>query len=270
MSKHSSSDFTQGELAGMEEHAAFLGYFDPMKLSCLQGEPNLKLIASLSERCDELVSKGRLAWSLTPDYRAKILARLQTEDRLEQAAIKAKIRALDDGDEIGKWMIELVLGSSAELTEFTELTRDQLGQVRIAKAMLAPILKRSLPDIDSALERKVAEEALDLVRSPRLLGRDAELSLLRLFALGHESTGLDANALVLTGIGGSGKSALLAQFVSAIRAPTWKIGPIVIWFDFDRALFSSCDATLMTSELARQLGLFLPRGEAVRDFCRAL
>ncbi|MBC7685805.1 MAG: ATP-binding protein, partial [Bdellovibrionales bacterium] len=270
MSKHSWSDFTQGELAGMEEHAVFLGYFDPIKLSCLQGEPNVKLIASLSERCDELVSKGRLAWSLTPDYRTEILARLQSENRLEQVAIKARRRALDDGDEIGKWMIELVLGVSAELTEFTKLTRDQLGQMRIAKAMLAPILKRSLPDIDSALERKVAEEALDLVRSPRLLGRAAELSLLRLFALDRQQTALAANALVLTGIGGSGKSALLAQFVSTIRAPSWKVGPIVIWFDFDRALFSSCDATVMMSEVARQLGLFLPRAEAARDFCRAL
>ncbi|NHZ64084.1 ATP-binding protein [Massilia genomosp. 1] len=261
------TDVDRQDLARMEERAAFLGHFNPMTMaSTPAADSNMHLLVSLSECCDEVLNEGNLAWTLTPDARTAVFERLYSEERLHEAATLAKEHQVDENDLLGKWIVKLVLDEPIDLPG---LALNEISQARIAKGMVSNYLEHRMPDLDMVLERKVADNALDLVRSSRLLGRDTELAALREFMLARGPSRMQSNALMLGGVGGSGKSALLAECVRRVRGTDWS-GPMVAWIDFDRALFSRFDETVMMAELARQIGLSLRDSEGVHAFRVAL
>jgi hypothetical protein len=100
-------------------------------------------------------------------------------------------------------------------------------------------------------------------------GRDAELARLREFAEGPAADPAYGPAPVqpVTGIGGSGKSTVLAALVrpylDRIRAGD-HTGPAVVVIDFDRVLFRAQAQLELSFEFTRQLGWAAP--EAGADF----
>ena len=111
------------------------------------------------------------------------------------------------------------------------------------------------------IERNAALDALDLLankNTKRLFGRQREIREL----IRYRNTDLgDAqnNALrlcVITGVGGAGKSALLARYIyrQRSRANT----PPIIYFDFDRSSLTPDKTLTLTFEFTRQLALYVP------------
>jgi hypothetical protein len=102
------------------------------------------------------------------------------------------------------------------------------------------------------------------------LGRDAEIDLIRRYVgtgkihvpqpepewLVHVGApkAESAAAVLVTGIGGVGKSAVMSQLIQSERKNRWSGVPIVV-LDFDRPTLASADAVEMTAEFTRQLAL---------------
>ncbi len=59
--------------------------------------------------------------------------------------------------------------------------------------------------------------------------------------------------MLVTGIGGSGKSALIAELVKTVRKDDWS-GPITVLLDFDEPNLSLGAEREWTAELTRQIG----------------
>jgi hypothetical protein len=256
------NDVDNQHLALIEERAAFVGSFDPMDLAASLSTPlSTPVLEVLSGRCDELARGDRFEWSLKPDSRNDVFKRLTQSDRLQSVAADARKSGVDA---LGQWIVDLVLEYP---TSLKELSRSDMDALRVAKELVGPFLKNiQLPDIDSAVERRAAEDALSVVRSPSLIGRAIELKVLSEFLDAPSRSGRPLT-ITVTGMGGSGKSALLAQFVHQTRGPDWA-GPFLVLFDFDRALFCKVESTAMMAELARQIGLYLPNSKEIAEFRR--
>jgi hypothetical protein len=97
-------------------------------------------------------------------------------------------------------------------------------------------------EIDRTLERRRVRSRLETVGGAAFRGREAELAELRTW-YGSGTAG----ALALTGIGGIGKSALVARFALDLD-PT----PLILWLDFDRADLAPDDAVSVLRPLLEQ------------------
>jgi len=116
----------------------------------------------------------------------------------------------------------------------------------------------------SALELRLRDDELDRL-SRDMVGREDEIIELRRYL--HDVWAKPPAQLPifrLSGIGGIGKSTLLAEFVRR-RLPVERFGDaIVIWIDYDRLRISSRDVASVLIEIARQLAWALPaRAEAL-------
>lgn len=99
-------------------------------------------------------------------------------------------------------------------------------------------------EVARVLERRRAREKLTQIAGPDFVGRTGELKKL------HEwFEAADPPAMVVSGIGGMGKSSLVANFAAGLVGPT-----PMIWLDFDRADLAPDDALSVLKAISRQLG----------------
>jgi hypothetical protein len=131
-------------------------------------------------------------------------------------------------------------------------------------------LRGRLSDLAEAHRLAAVNRLLDdhrvLIREG-VFGRAAVLERLRSFAGEPVEAGGGVPMLAVTGIGGSGKSTVLAQFANPylenlMAAPA--AGPLVVVIDFDRLQFRPGRELEMSFEVTRQLGMAHP--EAGADF----
>ncbi|HEX7810162.1 MAG TPA: hypothetical protein VF608_15610, partial [Thermoanaerobaculia bacterium] len=95
--------------------------------------------------------------------------------------------------------------------------------------------------VTRVLERKRVRSRLAVIAGKDFRGRDKELGALRDWWKESKAP------LSVSGIGGIGKSALVAQFASELPANT-----LLLWLDFDRADLAPDDAGSVLAELVRQ------------------
>ncbi|HEY0081490.1 MAG TPA: trypsin-like peptidase domain-containing protein, partial [Pyrinomonadaceae bacterium] len=153
-------------------------------------------------------------------------------------------------DELGQRVIDRILKGppySLEMAKDTELPY-WLQAVRWF-ADVEPKLPTPA-EVNRTLERRRVRSRLLIVAGPDFTGRARELARMRKW---YENS--QAGPLVISGIGGIGKSSLVAQFASSLTADT-----ILLWLDFDRADLAPDDAesvlTLLSDQMAVQLGGF--------------
>ncbi|MBL7259238.1 S1 family peptidase [Paractinoplanes lichenicola] len=107
-------------------------------------------------------------------------------------------------------------------------------------------------EVNRQLERRRLRSRLTVVAGPGFRGRDEELSWLKSWYNRAE-----AGPMVVTGIGGIGKSALVARFAARLPEQT-----LLCWLDFDRADLAPDDAdsvlSLLTDQMAVQIDGFVP------------
>lgn len=101
--------------------------------------------------------------------------------------------------------------------------------------------------VNLVLERRKVRGRLMEIAGPAFRGREAERACLRAW---YEAP--SAGPLVVTGIGGAGKSALAARFAVELSPDT-----LVLWLDFDRADLAPDDSASVLDALGEQAAVQL-------------
>lgn len=111
------------------------------------------------------------------------------------------------------------------------------------------------------IERNAALDGLDSLAnkySKRLFGRQREIRDLIRFRNTNlvDEKNKALRLCIITGVGGAGKSALLARYI--FRQRSRENMPPIIHFDFDRFSLAQDDPLTLTFEFTRQLALYVP------------
>ena len=266
--------------------AAVLGVFDPRDLLDAGREDHARSLAELAVLSVETAFGPDWLWSLTEDARRAGLALLPPPGPARRAHLAATRPR--EGDELGRAALDLLApGPRPDLRRLlagrtTSLPDDRL----IALFKMLELIGSSgiaLPDwladgdarrrLQHAIMQRRTAKAAQAVLPDRFRGRTRELAALRDFALtgGLPKPGTSAirrlgNAspdgvptLLVAGIGGTGKSALLEQLRRSLKS-TDRV--VLARFDLDRAALRMGDQVALAQELLRQIGYALPTLDA--------
>lgn len=268
--------------------AAVCERFDAQALVAAITDPAQRRAAlqQLARDALEIEHDGAFRWTLQQPARQRILAELSDAEferalvAQSQDALARQIAAI-----IGK--NKVAAGNGAVRYRALELLRLAQSQgAAIARQDLGQQARQSRAD----LNRQSATASLQsTLRSP-LRGRAGELRLLREFA-GAGARAIEAQyapltgavlhranlaqrrwpdvpALLLSGSGGVGKSALVAELIRKERRPGWD-GRVVVHFDFDEPALKAGDQGAMLLEVARQIALARPALDEALSASRA-
>lgn len=254
------SSGTQFGATLMRERAALLGAFDPHTLLAgIANKGDVKdAFRALAKDCEEVSTvDGKFAWRMKPDPRRSTLTLMQKQGRLESDARAFEQTHAAILDEFAKSLIDGVLARSS-----SPVGNDTHLDARYAAAHFVDEIQntRSASDVAAEIERQTRTAAIEFVRPNNLIGRDNELNRIFDFVR-HAST---EAPLFVTGVGGSGKSALMAEFV--YRFSNEQSTRQVVWLDFDNAALRFLDETALTVEFARQLAASTDAHEDLRRF----
>lgn len=186
------------------------------------------LSAAEREALRAAVVDGNAArWTLRPAERRRIIAAAGTIDALQPFRRGSRRRA---SEPLQRVLDRILDGPPYELNDANE---DELAWWIQAADWFAPVAGE-LPrpaDVARELERRRVRSRLSRIAGLEFQGRRTELAALRDWYEGG------AGPMVLTGIGGMGKSALVARFASELPDET-----LLLWLDFDRADLAPDDA----------------------------
>ena len=235
------------------ELAALLGAFNPQTFiaRASQGESSHDELRELALNCDEVETEDELLWRLKPDPRRRTIAQLNSEHRLESVAADAA--PLDSGL-FGSMLRDALVGSAPIELPTAQAELDQARQALQFAAQESDVARRLLAEVELQLARNEREVALRVLVPRTLKGRDDELAELAEFV---QRPGPRLEVKCVTGVGGAGKSALLAEFAARTQGNDW-LGTPVVTLDFDRASLTRAGVVSLTMELTRQLELFFP------------
>lgn len=230
--------------------AAMLGSFDPTSLLDPRDESQLAALLRLAPDCIEVEAGTNPLWMLKPDARVEALERLRNDGKLLEFAANAHPA---EADRLGRF-IGLVLQDKQPSMQ--SLGIDDLGALRTALQLTGTISAISLGsvDIDIMLSRRDSEQATRVLLPHPLTGRSNQLRKLSRFVFDN-IVDRGGGIMWISGVGGSGKSALLAEFSRKLRGKNWD-GTPVIHIDFDRPAFYRGTPSTLMLDLSRQLGLF--------------
>lgn len=257
------------------EAACLLQEFDPALLR-LPGEERStgRAVLELVDDCTALPSPGATAWTLKPELRDTTLAGL-TGPAAALDALRTNIGLRPEGPGPERTALALLTGAGLPPERPRSHPRDDVEELSdILQAVLW--LSRvpgvtGLPPVDEVQHR--LESARLLQPMHRLIrgtfhGRTAELDSLHAYiALPEEPA---EPPVLLHGVGGIGKSTLLAKFlVDALAAAP--AGFPFAYIDFARPTLSVHEPATVIAEMARQLGVHHPAlrasFEALADEC---
>ncbi|MFD1985469.1 AAA family ATPase [Mesorhizobium newzealandense] len=246
----------------VRERAAMVGAFDPLKLVGKPDGMELEVLTALGNECVEVLTSSLPHWQLNPDSRRRILAALMRSGRLEAMA-----RAADPKDDFGRYLVDAVLGelripNAASLTELDVIHRAAQFAATVNGGQDA------IAAIDRAVARRETKEAIEWLLPHGLIGRDHQLRKLRSFIERPIEAALPF--IFVSGTGGVGKSALMAEFIRRTERD-YGDGLPIIRFDFDRAVLAEANPTTLMREFSRQLALAVPSISApLNSFCAQL
>lgn len=216
--------------------AAVSAAFDPATLAPEEREALLPLV----------VDAAAEAWTLQPGARRQVLDGSVRRDVLRGLATNVQ-------DSPAQRMIARILAGPPYSLE--DIPDDELPwwlQGAHAFVGVAPDLPAPA-QIESALQRRRLRSRLATIAGADFLGRNTELKAL------HEWFGTQQQQLLqVWGIGGVGKSALIARFAQGLPATA-----VLLWLDFDRADIAADDAPSILRALHAQArvqldGIHLP------------
>jgi hypothetical protein len=242
------------DLETLLSRLAVSGRFDPARLlSSVPDEHLDALSAQLAELCEEDQSGGKYRWVLRASARRAALERFGTKDALRRAIAAAPAKAR--GDSFARMLRESLKGKlrprRGRIDPVLEEARQAALQfVRHVPALPSRAISDALDDARMRIALREREDALSIVlgRDNKLFGRREEMRRIRHFV---ERRTRDVRPLLVTGIGGVGKSTLLAAVIR-----TWgrrHEAPTVVLLDFDRPALSSGEPIEIAREFTRQL-----------------
>jgi hypothetical protein len=231
------------------EKSALSGKFKPDDLfegAVMEVEKQF-VLTSLSRDCIVEAIED-VQWQLQPAKRTWVLKKLMEEGRLAEALRQP----LPPTDEFGTVLRKALENPAA----IDPAKMDQHGLTVLLKVLESvQELRLSLPviqDVQSLVRSNAAMCGYDLLAS-NFVGRKDELGHLQDFF--HSENKAHWGGIVITGMGGVGKSTLLARFTASIRDQN--LADIVI-LDFDRPGMNPADTAWMESEISVQVGELYP------------
>ena len=212
-----------------------------------------QILSRLAPTCTIETIDGKVRWLLTQLCRKDTLKSLARSGRLT-TILNQSLPATDTfGD-----MLRAVLREGEGLS-LLDRSADELQAISAAADALNDT---GLPQPDSAQIRKLLlKDTLladyEVLLNDQFVGRQDELNQLNLFVQqGSNPAGYGGwSSLVLTGVGGVGKSTLLAKF--AEEAVAHHTATLVL-LDFDRPGIDPNDRYWLEMEMTRQVGLQFP------------
>ncbi|MFJ3582432.1 trypsin-like peptidase domain-containing protein [Streptomyces sp. NPDC090127] len=245
------------------EAACLLDEFDPARLRLPdESGPSGRAVLALVDDCTALATHPTPTWVLKPEVRDETLSAF-AGPQAARRALAAAIGAVPDGPGTERAALALLSGAPAGL--------DGLGVEGLCDTLRAVLWLRmipgatGLPDVDELqhrLERARLLQPLERLMAGPIHGRQRELDALRAYiALPAEPA---EPPVLLHGVGGIGKSTLLATFlVESLReSPT---GFPFASIDFERPTLSIHEPATVLAEIARQLGVQYPGRRAAFD-----
>jgi len=187
-------------------------------------------------------------WVMRSSERARILGRAGSLGELKKAD---KLRGAPRSDVTQIVIDRIVDGPPYDLSSFSE---EALATWIQAARWFAGV-HRAIPTpaaVTRVLDRRRTRSRLDAIVGSDFQGRRQELDFLQYWWRRSK------NPLSITGIGGVGKSALVAQFALTKLPPR----TLLLWLDFDRADVAPDDAPSVLAALTQQASVQLDRFQA--------
>ena len=248
------------------EELAVLATFDPER--DLPAEQRVA-VAEISDRLAD--RDGRQEWMLRESIRVEALARILVRGGLAEAGAMRDLVA-PQGSALQRLLDATLRGFPVDLDNLDE--DELLAALHVRRWCAAAGAKAGMPSLAAELDREVIEGRLALLETMRpireitrdgCVGRDAELGRLHAYVEGPPHLNLAARPpLLVYGVGGVGKSTLIAQFLLdlAERAdPTaWA------YLDLDRPSLSSYGPLALLTDVVRQVGAQFPQVRRFLDY----
>jgi cellulose synthase operon protein C len=237
------------------EKLAALATFDPdVEVPADQRDA----VAAVSDRLTD--RDGRQDWMLKESTRVDVLARVLLRGGLAEVAV-VRARAGGTRDSALQRVLDVVLkGQAVDLGTLDE--NELLAALRVGRWCAAAGAMARMPALGGELDREWIEGRLALIETLRpireitaggCIGRDAELLRLREYLGGPPHLNFtDLPPLLVYGVGGVGKSTLIAQFLLDLAD---RPDPVAwAYLDLDRPSLSSYDPLVLLKDLIRQVG----------------
>ena len=186
----------------------------------------------------QVVDPQARAWTLQPGVRRQAIRAAGSLAALRPFAPRAGQRSKAAGQRV---IAQVLAGAPYALPDRTEQELAWWIQASRWFDGVAPGLP-SPAEVDRALQRRRTRSRLTDIAGRDFSGRAGELAAMRRW-FDHEPR----RPLAIWGVGGVGKSALVAQFAASLPAAT-----LLFWLDFDRADLAPDDAPSVIAALARQ------------------
>jgi AAA ATPase domain/Trypsin-like peptidase domain len=197
------------------------------------------------ELAPHVVSQNATQWILRPGMREEIVRRAGSLDALREA--RGSLPPADTGQRV---IDRILAGPPYDLSDASD---EELSWWIQGSRWFASTVK-GLPtpsDITRLLERRRIQSRLSQIAGPQFRGRSAELARIQ------QWLDTQKGPLVISGVGGIGKSALVAKFISELSSPG-----TLLWLDFDRADLAPDDAVSVLTAIAEQAALQIDGFEA--------
>ncbi|KOY56728.1 AAA family ATPase [Streptomyces sp. XY332] len=250
------------------EAACLLSRFDPTQLRLPgEGESSGRAALALVDDCTTLGVQPRPGWVLKQEVRDVTLCGLAGPEAA-RLGLEANLGQVPEGPGPERFALAYLCGTPPALGEQDV---DGLAGILQAVLWLAQIPHTTgIPDpehVQQLLERARLRQPLERLVRGRFCGRAAELEQLRAYVglppaaegpLGGGS--VKEPPLLIHGIGGTGKSTLLARFLLDLPA-----GFPFAYVDFERPTLSVHEPITLVADIARQLGIQYPGHRAAFD-----
>jgi hypothetical protein len=252
--------------SALVETLAVLATFDPDE----DVPEGLRL--SVEQISDRLTaSDGRPEWILKERIRIDVLARLLAHGGRRRLA-RARKGAKPRDTPLQRLLDAVVYDKEIKLDSLSE--EELVAALHVGRWCAAAGSLARAPKFAIAFDRDRIEGRLALIETTRPLreitrdgcvGREAELERLRLHVEGPEGPVnlLGYPALLLYGIGGVGKSTLVAQFLLELADRTEPVA--WAYLDLDRPSLSTYDPLILLADVIRQVGAQFPRTRRFLD-----
>ena len=263
---------TRLETAPVVARLAVLGSFDPRRIDDAATVEVLRFCAMRLHRDD-----AEPEWMLHESVRIQALTHqlrlggMRALKALRLAGVPHFRNALQTM--LDAWLLEgqwspLTMYSDDELAACAHVARWARSSIALAGLPLSSYAGPSPEDIDGRMAvLEVTRPVRRLVRQP-VVGRGRELAALRAY-LAEPSRGplSEDPAFCIHGIGGVGKSTLVAAFVTEVAARTER-SPWA-YLDFDRRTLQPEEQFTIIADLYRQIGAQYPELSKLTDRARA-
>ena len=250
------------------EHLAVLATFDPETSVLLTDRLEIQVAS------DELSDRdGRQEWMLKERVRVGVLARvLRRGGRAELVQVRTEAPAPPDSA-LQRMLDTAIQGRPVDTDALDE---DELvAALHVGRWCAAAGSLGAVPDlVPAGFDRERVAGRLALIETIRpireitadgCVGREAERDRLRrhVETSGPPLSLIDYPALLVYGIGGVGKSTLVAQFVLDLAERT--DGTAWAYLDLDRPSLSSYDPLALVTDVIRQVGAQFPQTRRYLD-----